>query len=194
MQKSIPESKSALRQQVRASLKQLNVAHRRAAAANACKLLEKQDVWKKAQSVLFFAPLPEELDIWPLAGDALEAGKIVGLLRFNSGTNQYEPCRIQNPVNDLRNGQFGIREPVAQCPALPPDQFELILVPGVAFDLKGHRLGRGRGTYDRLLTRVRGVTCGVGFDEQIVPEIPVEAHDLHVKIVLTPTRWVEPGR
>jgi len=138
--------------------------------------------------------LPEELDVWSLAGDARAAGKIVGLLRFNSKTTQYQACRIQDLVGDLCLGQFGIREPDGQCPTLSLDQIELVLVPGVAFDLNGRRLGRGRGIYDRLLMRVRGATCGVAFDEQIIPEIPVEAHDLHVKFVLTPTRWVETGR
>jgi 5-formyltetrahydrofolate cyclo-ligase len=65
------------------------------------------------------------------------------------------------------------------------------LVPGVAFDLHGRRLGRGKGFYDRLLADVRGKTCGVAFDEQIVREVPVEPHDSDVNCILTPTRWIE---
>jgi 5-formyltetrahydrofolate cyclo-ligase len=68
---------------------------------------------------------------------------------------------------------------------------DFILVPGVAFDLSGRRLGRGKGYYDRLLKQTRGTTCGVAFDEQIVGEIPVEPHDLNVNCILTPTRWIE---
>jgi 5-formyltetrahydrofolate cyclo-ligase len=67
----------------------------------------------------------------------------------------------------------------------------LILVPGVAFDLRGYRLGRGKGFYDQLLAAVRGPTCGVGFDEQIVDAVPVEPHDVRLSCLLTPTRWIE---
>ena len=71
------------------------------------------------------------------------------------------------------------------------NRVELILVPGVAFDLQGSRLGRGNGYYDQLLAIVWGKRCGVAFDEQLVPEIPVEAHDARMDCLLTPTRWVE---
>jgi 5-formyltetrahydrofolate cyclo-ligase len=68
----------------------------------------------------------------------------------------------------------------------------LVLVPGVAFDSHGRRLGRGKGFYDQLLAFVRGTKCGVAFDEQIVPEIPIEPHDVRLNCILTPTRWIEP--
>jgi 5-formyltetrahydrofolate cyclo-ligase len=68
----------------------------------------------------------------------------------------------------------------------------LVLVPGVAFDLRGRRLGRGKGFYDRLLADAGGLKCGVAFDEQIVTEIPVEPHDVSVDCILTPTRWIQP--
>ena len=71
------------------------------------------------------------------------------------------------------------------------NRLDFILVPGVAFDLHGRRLGRGRGYYDILLAKVRGTTCGVAFDEQIVREVPVEPHDSDVNCILTPTRWIE---
>ncbi|MEY2466031.1 MAG: 5-formyltetrahydrofolate cyclo-ligase, partial [Verrucomicrobiota bacterium] len=74
----------------------------------------------------------------------------------------------------------------------PIKPLDLILVPGVAFELHGRRLGRGKGFYDRLLADMRGTTCGVAFDEQIVAEIPVEPHDVHLDYLLTPTRWIEP--
>jgi 5-formyltetrahydrofolate cyclo-ligase len=67
----------------------------------------------------------------------------------------------------------------------------LILVPGVAFDLRGGRLGRGRGYYDRLLSGLQGYRCGVAFDEQIVDRVPLEPHDASLNCILTPSRWVE---
>ena len=92
---------------------------------------------------------------------------------------------------DLKTGQFGIREPADACPLIPLNRLDFVLVPGVAFDLQGRRLGRGKGYYDRLLAEVRGKTCGVAFDEQIVEELPLEPHDVLVNCILTPTRWIE---
>ena len=105
--------------------------------------------------------------------------------------SQYVACAVKEPGKELRTGQFGIREPIESCPELPLNRLDFVLVPGIAFDLQGRRLGRGKGYYDRLLAEVRGTTCGVAFDEQIVEELPVEPHDIHVNCILTPTRWIE---
>jgi 5-formyltetrahydrofolate cyclo-ligase len=184
--------KESLRKEIRAQLKAMTPEHRATASGRACALLEQQAVWKKAEVIFFYAPLLEELDIWPLIGDSLAAGKTVALPRFDPTTQRYIACAIQDPAKDLSHGQFGIREAGAHCIAVPPNRLDLVLVPGVAFDLQGRRLGRGKGFYDQMLASVRGTTCGVAFDEQIVETIPVEPHDVHLNCILTPTRWIEP--
>jgi 5-formyltetrahydrofolate cyclo-ligase len=83
------------------------------------------------------------------------------------------------------------RSALAVRASAPLNRLDFILVPGVAFDLHGRRLGRGRGFYDQLLANVRGRTCGVAFDEQIVRDVPIEPHDVSLNCILTPTRWVE---
>jgi 5-formyltetrahydrofolate cyclo-ligase len=186
------ETKAILRKEIRTRLKAMPPEQRAAASGRACALLEQQAVWKKAAVIFFYAPLPEELDIWPLLGDSLAAGKTVALPRFDSATQRYVACQIQDVAKDLSHGQFGIREAGAHCVAVPPNRLDLVLVPGVAFDLQGRRLGRGKGFYDQMLATVRGTTCGVAFDEQIVETIPVEPHDVHLNCILTPTRWIEP--
>jgi 5-formyltetrahydrofolate cyclo-ligase len=188
---NITESKTALRQQIRARLKALTPEQRAAASEQACALLEQQAVWKKAQLIFFYAPLPEELNIWPLLRDSLAVGKTVALPRFDPATQRYVACQVADLAKDLNDGQFGIREPGGHCIAVPPNRLDLVLVPGVAFDQHGRRLGRGKGFYDQLLAFVRGTTCGVAFDEQIVETIPVEPHDVHLNCILTPTRWLE---
>jgi len=122
---------------------------------------------------------------------AANAGKQVFLPRFQVDTKSYTACRVESAETDLRVGQFGIREPTETCPEIPLNRLDLILVPGVAFDLHGRRLGRGKGFYDQLLAAVRGRTCGVAFDEQIVNEVPVEPHDVVLNCILTPSRWFE---
>jgi 5-formyltetrahydrofolate cyclo-ligase len=142
---------------------------------------------------MLFAPLPGELDIWPLLTVALAAAKKVALPRFVAETKTYEARQILDPKLDLQVGHFGIREPRNHCAPLPSLSLDLILVPGVAFDSHGRRLGRGKGYYDQLLGTLHGTTCGVAFDEQMVEVIPVESHDVHLNRVLTPSRWVEVG-
>ena len=107
-------------------------------------------------------------------------------------TEIYVACRILNASVDVQIGKFGIREPSPRCPEVPLNQLDFVLVPGVAFDVYGRRLGRGKGYYDRLLAQVGGKTCGVAFDEQIVGEVPVGPLDIVLNCILTPERWVEP--
>ena len=83
---------------------------------------------------------------------------------------------------DLQEGAFHIMEPVGELYEGVPD---VILVPGMAFDAKGHRLGRGKGYYDRFLERSNSVrTIGVCFDFQKVAEVPTEKHDLSVDEII----------
>jgi 5-formyltetrahydrofolate cyclo-ligase len=191
MQTTVQKSKAALRRQVAAALYRMPAADRVAASAQACALLEQQPIWRTARSVLLFAPMPGELDVWPLIQAALAAAKEVALPRFVAATNQYLACRVQELTADIAPGHFGIREPVERCAVVSLDQLDFVLVPGVAFDQRGHRLGRGKGYYDQILAGLRGTTCGVAFDEQIVETVPVEPHDALLKCLLTPTRWIE---
>jgi 5-formyltetrahydrofolate cyclo-ligase len=183
--------KASLRSQVREKLKTLSLVRRMADSSRARGLLERQPIWKESDSILFFAPLPDEPDLWPSLPVALAAGKQVFLPRFISATNSYAACQVKIPDTDLKIGQFGIREPSETCPQIPLNRLDFVLVPGVAFDLHGRRLGRGKGFYDQLLAAVRGKTCGVAFDEQIVNEIPVEPHDVLLHCILTPSRWIQ---
>jgi 5-formyltetrahydrofolate cyclo-ligase len=183
--------KAMLRRKVASEMRGLSSERRMAAAARARALMEQQRVWQEAQAVLLFAPLPDELDVWPLVGAALASGKQVALPRYASAASEYIACWVREPEKDLEVGQYGIREPNERCAIAPLLRLDFILVPGVAFDLHGRRLGRGRGHYDRVLAAARGTTCGVAFDEQIVREVPVEPHDIHLNCILTPTRWIE---
>ena len=191
MQNTIREAKRRLRDQVRAALRQIPAQERATSSAQARVLLKAQAQWRVAESILFYAPLPEELDVWPLLAEALAAGKRVALPRFVAAAQGYEACRVLDPATDLELGQFGIREPRSRCPRFSSDPLDLILVPGVAFDSLGGRLGRGKGYYDQLLGGLRGTKCGVAFDQQVVDEIPTAPHDERLDFLLTPTRWIE---
>jgi len=188
---SLDEQKSALRKKIRAVSKILAPELCKLNSQKLCASLSGQSFFQTAKSILFFAPMPGEPDIWPLLEETLAAGKIVAKPRFDSIAKNYVASHVRNLRDEIVTGKFGIREPAAHCAEIPLQNLDLILVPGVAFDLQGRRLGRGKGYYDRLLEKFSGTKCGIAFDEQIVDEIPARAHDIKMDFILTPTRCAE---
>jgi 5-formyltetrahydrofolate cyclo-ligase len=184
----ILSAKAGLRREIRAALEKISPAVRAVESMELCDRLERQ--LHSAHTLLFFAPLPDELDVWPLLEKFLAAGKICALPAFDPLTGQYSARRLTHLETDLVTGKFGVREPAAHTEAIPLNRFDLILVPGVAFDQRGNRLGRGRGFYDQILAAASGIKCGVAYDFQIRETIPAEAHDMPVHFIMTPTRCV----
>jgi 5-formyltetrahydrofolate cyclo-ligase len=189
MQPDIQAAKAALRKQIRAALEKISPAVRAVESIELCVRLKPQ--LQSARTILFFAPLPGEIDVWPLLEESVPAGKTVALPQFDPATQTYRARRLENPAGEIVPGKFGVREPASSCVEIPLAKFDLILVPGVAFDLSGNRLGRGKGFYDRLLAKISGVKCGVGYDFQLLGKIPAELHDAKVNFILTPARSVK---
>lgn len=186
---AVARSKAALRAAARQALSAISPEQRVSDSAEACSRLEAQSDWNRARAVLLFAPMREELDIAPLARQALSAGKRVALPWFDASARVYRACQVEVPLEEVPLGRFGIREPAPGSPEVSMNELDFILVPGLAFDEHGGRLGRGRGYYDRLLAGVRATKCGLGYDLQVHPQIPVEPHDILLDCMLTPSRW-----
>lgn len=191
MTASIIEQKIAIRQQHRVLSKSLPAEQLAAASEDLRAHLIESTYWQQSQRILMFYPLADEPDIAPLLDLGLRTGKLIALPRYNSSQGVYEAAQIQNMAEDLIPGRFGVREPSPNCPALPLNQLDLTLVPGIAFDSSGRRLGRGKGFYDRLLPGTTGMTLGLAFDWQESDALPVEPHDVELDAVLTPTRWLK---
>ena len=187
-------AKPTLRARLRAELKAHSSASAASASAALCVRVRASPLWQTARAVLLFFPLPSEPDISPLLDEALASGKLLALPRFNATTHTYEPVQVRDLARELVTGPFGVREPTADCPLAPMNRLDLALVPGLGFDARGHRLGRGKGHYDHLLAGFTGMKIGVAFDFQIVTEVPAEPHDIVLDAVVTPTRWVTAKR
>ncbi len=181
-------AKEALRATMRTALARIPTDVREVESVSLCERLELQI--RSAGAILFFAPLETEIDIWPLLEEAVAEGKTVALPWFNPATQSYLARQVIDLATDLVTGKFGVREPAETCPEIPLEAFHLVLVPGLAFDLAGHRLGRGKGYYDRLLQHVHGIKCGICHTLQLNPLIPAEPHDAKVNFILTPDRLV----
>ena len=186
----IPAQKAALRSRMQESLRELPAAVRREASEQVCRRLRERTEWLGARAVLFYAPLGDELDLWPLFRERLAEGRVTALPRFRADTKDYQAAQVFDADKDMVVGRYQILEPAPACPGLALNQLDLILVPGLAFDQTGRRLSRGAGYYDRLLGLTSGRLCGVGMDLQVLPSLPVEPHDRHLDCILTPTRWI----
>ncbi|HVY68625.1 MAG TPA: 5-formyltetrahydrofolate cyclo-ligase, partial [Verrucomicrobiae bacterium] len=142
---TIPEQKAALRKELRAMLRALPLEVRAERSARLIEILESLELWREAQSVMLFSPLPDEPDIAPLIERALAEGKAVCLPRHDVETATYFPARITGVAGDLARSHLGLLEPSAHCAAHPGKQLDLTLVPGLGFTQDGWRLGRGKG-------------------------------------------------
>ena len=134
-----------------------------------------------SQTIVAYYPLPDEVDIRPLLDEWIAEGKSVILPKV-TGDDTME-LRRYTSHDDLQEGAFHILEPVGE---LFTDfaSIDVVLVPGVAFDAEGHRLGRGRGYYDRFLRTLTVQTIGVCFDFQKVDEVPFDKYDIPVDKVI----------
>ena len=186
----VHEAKHAVRRQARdarcAFDAQTCAAHARSAAERLLSL----PVLGDARVVMAYAASAEELDPAPAIAALHDAGKRVVLPRIEAPgvLGLYEVASDE----ELEPGALGIRQPHADAPRVAAELVDAVIVPGVAFDANGRRLGYGGGYYDRLLPRLREDCERIGFcyDEQLVDLVPVAEHDEHMHVIVTPTRVI----
>jgi 5-formyltetrahydrofolate cyclo-ligase len=119
--------------------------------------------------------------------------KVVVLPAFDPESFKMRLMKVDSADQELIRGPRGILEPDAsKCKVVPMDRIDIAIIPGLAFDEKGGRIGSGTGYYDRLIPRLAITTRKVAltFEEQIVPQIPMESHDKHVDIIITDKRII----
>lgn len=189
----LPTDKPALRTRLKALLADISPADHAAWSAALCAHLIHSPEFEHARSILVFAPMTGagEPDIAPLVTFALAHSKTLAVPRIDWSTRTMTPVRITSfdadLVPDLVNQRLGLRAPRPGLTQLDVAEIDLVLVPGLAFDRAGGRLGRGAGFYDRFLPTLRSGTpiVGVGFDAQILPTIPTEPHDHPLEALAT---------
>ncbi|MDE5608634.1 MAG: 5-formyltetrahydrofolate cyclo-ligase [Muribaculaceae bacterium] len=180
--------KDEIRRHVRNHKSLLTDEDRRRAAEAVFSRLETLTQFLLADNILVYYSLPDELSTLEFI-DRWHGRKHFFLPRVNGldlDILPYERTR-------LHLGAFRIEEPLGDETADIAD-IDLIIVPAVAFDPQGNRVGRGRGYYDRLLARAKSVTIGVGYDFQLFDSVETEPHDIPLDIVITETHCHRPRR
>jgi 5-formyltetrahydrofolate cyclo-ligase len=180
-------TKFQLREHMRALLKNQPESARMYKSGQIAAQLYEMEEYRKAKTILFYASCKGEVDTLEMIRKTRSAQKMIGLPKVIDNVN-FTPFRVDD-ITDLRVGSYGILEPQAEdSKKWRQDTIDLVIVPGIAFDRRNNRLGRGKGYYDRFLKSLpRDVpTIGLAFDFQIVNCLPAcTPQDHPVSLVLT---------
>lgn len=182
---SLQEEKAALRRQMRRQLRALPPEQARAESQLASLSLLDMPAFQAAGCILAYMAMPGECDPSLAVEAARGAGKTVAFPRCEAGgkLSLWVPAGLE----DLEIGRYGIWEPApVRCKPLQPGQVEFAIVPGLAFDAAGRRLGRGVGYYDRLLKGMRATKVGFAFSCQLLPAVPVWGQDVGMDALALP--------
>ena len=157
-----------------------------AASRATCAAVVALEEFRDARSVMLYNPIGGEVDCVPIAAAAWRQEKTVLLPKVCLPERRLTPVKWLSLDDAMLVGSFGIGEP-ASGEAWPVEDIGFLIVPALAYDRAGRRLGRGGGFYDRFLARggLHAVTCGLAFSRQVVAELPAESHDYPVEIVVT---------
>jgi len=141
---------------------------------------------QKARSILFYVSLPNEVDTSSLIEKAIFSGKRVALPIIEKNQRTLIPALISS-MEDVHKGAYGILEPhFSPDKMIALEELDAVIVPGLAFDRRHNRLGRGAGYYDRFLSTLPKsvLTVGLAFDFQLTDSLPTEAHDMRLEEII----------
>ena len=178
-------SKDSLRRLIQQRKSLLTLAERERQSLEIMRLLEDLTVFQKARTVLLYSSLPDEVQTSILLQRWYTMKQL--LLPVVEGDNLV--LKQFTDTSSLQSGKFGILEPQDGAPFTNYETIDLAIIPGVAFTLDGKRLGRGKGYYDRLLSKsaFKNVfKVGLAFSCQVLPFLPMESHDESLDLILTP--------
>lgn len=190
------DEKTKVREHVRQRLAETTDADRRAWSAAICKRLIEWATTSGAAMPMVYLPTAEEAGVDCYTAWRIKRGLGVCGPRVDWETWAMAPLVIEDLDAGVEIRRHGIREPIGTAKEIEPASIDVVLVPGVAFDEQGQRVGRGAGCYDRFLARndlMAGILAiGVCFEAQIVETAPAEAHDAPLGAIITEERIILP--
>jgi 5-formyltetrahydrofolate cyclo-ligase len=193
----LQESKPSLRRRILGMRDAIDPWTRTALSRAIVRDITKTSVYRRSNTVMAYASFGSELQTDEFMRHVLHQGKILLLPRVNRQKGSLDVYRVGDPIRDLQAGTWGIHEPRPdRCARVEPHAIDFVLVPGLAFDSWGGRLGYGGGFYDKLLAdgiSPRAWLVAGAFESQMVEEVPVDGHDMPMDVVVTENRHYPPG-
>lgn len=147
----------------------------------------------EARIAMLYTPVPHEVGTLDIIKRSYMYNKIIVLPAFDPQQDQITLMKVDDADKDLVSSPRGNLEPDKQrCKSVPFDCLDIAVIPGIAMDEKGGRIGTGQGLYDRLIPDLPVTTRKVGlvFEDQILPTVPMESHDKYVDIIITEDRII----
>ncbi|RTZ96311.1 MAG: 5-formyltetrahydrofolate cyclo-ligase [Deltaproteobacteria bacterium] len=147
----------------------------------------------ESRIVLLFIDKPGEVKSRDIVAQAYHYNKIIVLPAFDPETCGMRLLKVDDPKRDLKKGPRGILEPdPGKCNEVPIECIDIAVIPGIAFDEKGGRIGSGEGYYDRLIPKLAITTrkVALSLEAQLVPLVPMESHDRYVDIIISEDRVI----
>jgi len=187
------EEKAKLRQQSLASRRSLRQEEIHQKSEIIWQNLSRLPLFKKAGVVLFYIALPDEVQTQKMMDSALKMGKRIAVPVIERHGREIKPFEIKSACLDLVPGPFGIMQPMEKDRIpLSLEEIDLVIVPGIAFDEQGERLGFGAGFYDRFLRNLPSYTrfVALAFECQLVKKIPCQDHDVPMHYIVTEKRVI----
>lgn len=184
-------NKAQLRADMRAKRRALSAEEQEAAAQAVYAHLMGFEPYQKANVVMAYMACRGELSLEAVIRDALLQGKTLLLPRCEAAGIM--TARRIDGMQSLQQGAYGLLEPREDCTVVQPDEIDLILVPGVAFDRAGNRLGQGGGYYDRFVEGSGAVRAGICHAFALLDDVAHEAHDQAMDNVITPGGIIRAG-
>ena len=180
------DSKSAVRRLLKDRVAALAATERASKSSVACSWVSHSAEFAAAQVVMLYVSLPDEVDTAALALRCWQSGKTVVVPKVAWGQRRMLPVEISCLQTGMTRNPGGVEEPTAGKP-VPLDLIDLVIVPGLGFTPQGNRIGRGMGFYDRFLAQDEfvGRTCGLGFETQVLDQLPTLEHDVPLGMLVT---------
>jgi 5-formyltetrahydrofolate cyclo-ligase len=192
MMGSVHQRKADVRAQVRARLALLDLRLAREDSAAIIRRLEELPELGGAQWVAAYVSFGTEVETQGLIRQLLGEGRHVCIPSFDWVGQRYICSQLKNFDADLAEGRLGILEPKpAAVRPVHTDLPDVWVVPGLAFDTSGNRLGRGMGYFDQLLADARGVKVALAYDFQVLDEVPAAPHDVRMDFIVTEHRTIK---
>lgn len=178
--------KATARRELHRRITAIDPAQRNAKNRTICEHLCGTEEFAGAHVIMMFLSLDHEVETSAAITHAFDQGKTIVVPRVLWRARRLVPIILTSLACPMKIDRYGLREPIDAEP-LAVTQIDLVVTPGVGFDRQGRRLGRGGGFYDRFLrdSGVAAVTCGLAFEEQIMPSVPVQNHDIAIDMLIT---------
>ncbi|MGD0094327.1 MAG: 5-formyltetrahydrofolate cyclo-ligase [Planctomycetota bacterium] len=189
---TVADNKTALRELVKGALAALGADERARRSAEILARFLASPEFHAARTVLAYDSAGTEVDTHGLQQACLAQGKTLCLPRTRKKDRSLAAHAVSDLLQDLVPSRFSFREPKEALRVVPLEQIDLLVVPGLAFDTQGRRLGRGGGYYDRFLARAgpRAVVCALAYECQVLDAVPTLEHDWPLQLIFTERRVI----